>query len=62
MVVERTFTASDRDYWPTEGWRNSTPEEQGMSSEDINDMMDYIEEVDVNVHSVMITKHGYVVH
>ena len=62
IVSDRTFTTSDRDYWPTEGWRNSTPEDQEMSSEDINAMMDFFEEQNVDIHSVMITKHGYVVY
>jgi len=62
IVTERTFTASERDYWPTEGWRNSTPEEQGMSSADIEGMMNVIVDEDINVHSVMITRHGYIVH
>ncbi len=56
------FTVSDRNYWPTEGWRNSTPEEQGMSSEDINRMMNFIEAEDINIDSVLITRHGYIVH
>jgi CubicO group peptidase (beta-lactamase class C family) len=56
------FTVSDRDYWPTQGWRNSTPEEQGMSSEDLNSMMNLIEEQDIPIDSVIVTKHGYIVH
>jgi hypothetical protein len=28
------------DYWPTEGWRTSTPEEQGMDSEKLVKMVE----------------------
>jgi CubicO group peptidase (beta-lactamase class C family) len=44
--------------WPTEG---STPEQQGMDSELLVGMFDYIEQQKVNVHSVLVVRHGYVV-
>jgi hypothetical protein len=28
------------DHWPTAGWRISTPEEQGMHSEKLNNMLE----------------------
>ncbi len=51
----------DRDYWPTDGWRTSTPEEQGMNSELLNDMMDRIDESGIAVDSLLIARHGYLV-
>jgi CubicO group peptidase (beta-lactamase class C family) len=51
-----------RDYWPTEGWIHSLPEEQGMDSSNLKDMMDYIEHNDINIHSVVIVRNGYIVH
>ena len=33
-----------RDYWPTEGWRTSTPEEQGMDSMKFGQIIDDIED------------------
>jgi CubicO group peptidase (beta-lactamase class C family) len=62
LEVLGKFQTSERDYWPTEGWRNSTPEEQGMSSENIDRMMEFIAEQNISIHSVMVTRHGYVVH
>lgn len=50
-----------RDYWPTAGWRNSTPEDQGMSSATLDAMITHIEDSDLDVHSVIVTRHGYVV-
>ena len=50
-----------RDYWPTEGWLNTTPEEQGMDSELLNKMMDQIGEHGMRIDSVLIARNGYLV-
>jgi CubicO group peptidase (beta-lactamase class C family) len=50
------------DYWPTDGWRTSTPEEQGMDSELLVEAMDYLQEQKgFNIHSLLIIRNGYVV-
>jgi CubicO group peptidase (beta-lactamase class C family) len=48
-------------YWPTEGWRASTPEEQGMDSARLVAMFDAIERADYALHSVLIVRNGYLV-
>jgi CubicO group peptidase (beta-lactamase class C family) len=53
--------AREPDYWPTEGWRSSTPEAQGMDSEQLARMFEYIEEKDINLHSLLIVRNGYLV-
>ena len=35
-----------RDYWPTRGWRTSTPEEQGIDSQGLNQAFDFIVNAD----------------
>jgi CubicO group peptidase (beta-lactamase class C family) len=50
-----------RDYWPTDGWRYSTPEEEGMDNDTLNDMMNLIEEEEYPIHSVLVIKNGYAV-
>lgn len=55
------FHSATRDYWPTEGWRNSTPEEQGIDSVLLHAMTDHIADEDLDVHSVIVIRHGYVV-
>jgi hypothetical protein len=50
-----------RDYWPTDGWRYSTPEEQGMDNDTLTEMMDLIEEQEYPIHSVLVIKNGYAV-
>jgi CubicO group peptidase (beta-lactamase class C family) len=55
------YTSATRDYWPTEGWMNSTPEEQEMDSVILEEMIDHIAEEDLDVHSVIVVRHGYIV-
>jgi len=49
------------EYWPTGGWRTSTPEEQGMDSEQLTRMIQYIQDQDINLHSLLIVRNGCVV-
>jgi len=50
-------------YWPTEGWRTSTPEEQGMDSERLAAALDFLQEhrEEYHIHSMLIIRHGYIV-
>jgi CubicO group peptidase (beta-lactamase class C family) len=49
------------DYWPTDGWRNSTPEAQGISSDGVADMLQTIREKNIPVHSLLVIRNGYLV-
>ena len=53
--------AQVRDYWPTAGWQNSTPLEQGMDDSILQGMVDHIIDEDLDVHSVIVVRNGYVV-
>lgn len=53
------FGSKSRNYWPTNGWLNSTPEEQGMDSRKLQEMMNYVTEEDLSIHSIVIIRHGY---
>lgn len=48
-------------YWPAEGWRSSTPEQQGMDSELLMEMLDDIRRREANIHSVLIVRNGHLV-
>ena len=48
-------------YWPTHGWRSSTPEAQGMDSEVLAQAFDYIRQHQTPIHSLLIVRNGYVV-
>jgi CubicO group peptidase (beta-lactamase class C family) len=47
-------------YWPTESWRTSTPEEQGMDSEKLTRFLSLLK-LGYGFHSMLVIRHGYVV-
>lgn len=55
-------TAQDGEtaYWPTESWRTSTPEEQGMDSVALAELIEAIPQRGA-IDSLMIVRNGYVV-
>src|SRR5687767_13621301 len=53
--------AQSDSYYPQQKWRFSAPEAQGMDSTHLAEMFDYVTKNRVNVHSVQIVRHGYVV-
>ncbi len=48
-------------YWPTEGWRASTPEAQGMDSARLAQTVDFIVQSEPEVHSLLVIRNGYIV-
>jgi CubicO group peptidase (beta-lactamase class C family) len=48
-------------YWPTEGWRSSTPEQQGLDSPTLLSMFHSIQAQSPHLHSLLIIRHGYLV-
>jgi CubicO group peptidase (beta-lactamase class C family) len=58
--IPPTSKPIERDYWPTAGWRTSTPEQQGMDSEKLAELMDYLQEqTSIDIHSLLIIRNGY---
>jgi CubicO group peptidase (beta-lactamase class C family) len=57
------FTVLDRvrDYYPTEEWRTSAPEEQGMNSTRLEEMLAYISASGWQMDSILIIRSGYLV-
>ena len=49
------------DYWPTQGWQTSTPEQQGIDSAQLAEMVQTIQEKQIAIDSLMIVRNGYVV-
>ena len=48
-------------YWPTNGWKKSTPEQQGMDSSILADAINTIRARGLALHSLLIVRHGHVV-
>ncbi len=50
------------DYWPTHGWRASTPEQQGMDSTRLAKTVDFLtRQTAYNIHSLLVIRNGYIV-
>jgi CubicO group peptidase (beta-lactamase class C family) len=54
-------TIGTEEYLPTEGFRSSTPETQGMDSAKLSEMFEEIDQKNLNIHHVMIIRNGYIV-
>jgi CubicO group peptidase (beta-lactamase class C family) len=50
------------DYWPTDGWRLSTPEAQTMSSGHLFAMRSFLYDHPYQVDSVVVIRNGYIVY
>jgi CubicO group peptidase (beta-lactamase class C family) len=48
-------------YWPTNGWRTSTPEEQGFDSAKLAEGLQDIQARQLDIDSLLIIRNGYVV-
>src|SRR6266536_4562221 len=59
--ISASRLASTPIYWPTKGWRMSLPEQQGMDSEQLAKMVDYIRRNNINIHSILVIRNGYIV-
>lgn len=49
------------EYWPTDGWQTSSPEQEGMDSEILSVMFAAIREEQLNLHSVLVVRNGSLV-
>lgn len=61
LTEQPGHTSTFASYWPTRGWRTSTPEEQGMDSETLDEMFETIQEQGYGIDSVTVIRNGYVV-
>ena len=60
-VSASTAMGKTPEYWPTGGWRTATPESQGMDSTLLIDMLDTIWKKNLEIHSVLIIRNGYMI-
>jgi CubicO group peptidase (beta-lactamase class C family) len=49
-------------FWPTEGWRFSSPEEQGLDGIKLEEMSRYIRENIPTARSILVIRNGYIVY
>jgi CubicO group peptidase (beta-lactamase class C family) len=54
-------TTAPRADWPTTEWSTSSPEAQGMDSQRLAEMLKAIEQQQLDLHSLLIIRNGYLV-
>ncbi len=60
-ALSAVSTQAPDQYWPTQNWRASTPEEQGMDAQKLARMLDAVKQQNLNLRSLLIIRHGYIV-
>lgn len=64
FAIETTSTFQfnpHSEYWPTKGWKYSTPEKQGMSSKKLIKVFEEFKNRNLNIKSVLVVRNGYIV-
>lgn len=61
LVIFYSYATASENTYPTEGWQISTPEDQGMRSQMLAEMMEYIKKNSYSIDSILIVRNGYIV-
>ncbi len=56
-----SYATASGSIYPTQGWQISTPEEQGMRSQMLAEMMEHIKKNSFDIDSILIVRNGYMV-
>jgi CubicO group peptidase (beta-lactamase class C family) len=59
---QRSAVPSQRDYWPTNGWRTAPPKAQGMDPDVLAAIPGNVASLHPEVRSVLVVRHGYLVY
>ncbi|UCG02806.1 MAG: serine hydrolase [Candidatus Heimdallarchaeota archaeon] len=67
-IVKSSSTYDEPVYWPTDGWRTSLPEDQGMSSIKFQEMYEYLDStvelsiIRASLRSILVIRNGFLIH
>jgi CubicO group peptidase (beta-lactamase class C family) len=61
IPVTSIKTESQKEYWPAEDWRTSSPEQQGIDSQKLYELVKEIKDTNAPVDSMLIIRNGYLV-
>src|ERR1700733_15604435 len=61
ILVSMTDWSVSQQYTPGDTWRESLPEEQGVDSRSLVEMLKFIRRRQIPVHNIVVVRHGYVV-
>jgi len=57
-----TAAPTQRDYWPTAGWRTAAPNDEGMDPAVLDELDTKVPESYPQVRSLLVVRHGYLVY
>jgi hypothetical protein len=58
IVFFYSYVTASANIYPTKGWQISTPEEQGIRSQMLAEMMENIKKSNFNIDSILIVRNG----
>ena len=61
LIFSHSYATASVNTYPSQGWQTSTPEEQGIRSQMLAEMIEHIKKNNYNIDSILIVRHGYVV-
>ena len=62
-VINLQLKAPEPDYWPTSLWKISSPEDQGLSAQKLQEMEDHIDnDLNYYIDSIIVIRNGYLVY
>jgi CubicO group peptidase (beta-lactamase class C family) len=61
VVIPQLSKPKTPDYWPTQGWRESAPEEQGFDSVKLAEGLQAIQDRDIAIDSLLVIRDGAVI-
>ena len=63
FLTENSICAQpkEREYWPTSGWKTSTPEQQSMDPAKLSIAVELIQDRFPDAYSLLVVKNGYLV-
>lgn len=61
LLAGMTGPGAASEYWPTRAWKTSTPEQQGIDSLKLANVLDHILTKKLRVHSILVIRSGNIV-
>ena len=61
QVNAQTPAFDSGNFWPTQGWRTSTPEAQGMDGARLDAVLEAARQQNLSLHGLLVIRHGYIV-
>ena len=61
LVFVYSYAIASVNTYPTQGWKISIPEMQGMHSQTLTEVMEQIEKNNLKIDSLLIVRNGYLV-